>query len=129
MVHEAVQEVTEQHCTKRSDSLLGKHGKELKAILPGSASWGSLRKVWMCGWTQKRQGDIRLIIQCRDLWKDISLGESRQQARSASHRDDAPYTPSMGGGGTRYIDARIVTWISVSVVLRTATPSSNSKVL
>jgi hypothetical protein len=25
MVHAAVQEVTEQHCTKRSDSLLGKH--------------------------------------------------------------------------------------------------------
>jgi hypothetical protein len=25
MVHEAVPEVTEQHCTKCSDSLLGKH--------------------------------------------------------------------------------------------------------
>jgi hypothetical protein len=77
----------------------------------------------------KCQGDIRLIIQCRDLWKDISLGEPRQQSRSASHGDDAPYAPSMGGGGTRYIGVRIVTWVSVSVVLRTATPSSNSKVL
>jgi hypothetical protein len=46
--------------------------------------------------------------------------------KSASHRDDVPCAPSMGGGGTRYIGARIVTWVSVSIVLRTTTPSSNS---
>jgi hypothetical protein len=62
------------------------------------------------------------------LVENISLGESRQQARSASHRD-APYAPSMGEGGTRYIGVRIVTWVSVSIVLRTTTPSSNSNVL
>jgi hypothetical protein len=76
--------------------------------------------VWL---NTKCQSDIRLIIQCRDWWKDISLGESRQQARSASHRDDAPYAPSMGGGGTQYIGARNVTWVSVSIVLRTTAPS------
>jgi hypothetical protein len=81
--------------------------------------------VWL---NTKCQGDIRLIIQCRDLWKDISLGEFRQQARSASHRD-APCAPSMGGGKTRYIGAKSVTWVSVLIVLRTTTPSSNSKVL
>jgi hypothetical protein len=47
----------------------------------------------------------------------------------SSHRDDAPYAPSMGEGGTWYIGARIVTWVSVSIVLRTTTPSSNSNML
>jgi hypothetical protein len=35
MVHEAVPEVTEQRCTKRSDSLLGKQGKEVNSYLTG----------------------------------------------------------------------------------------------
>jgi hypothetical protein len=82
--------------------------------------------VWL---NTECQGDIHLIMQCRILWKDISLGESCQQARSASHRDDVPYAASKGGGGTRYIGARIVTWVSVSIALRTAIPSSNSNIL
>jgi hypothetical protein len=35
MVHEDVSEVTEQHCTKCSDSLQGKHGEKLNIYLAG----------------------------------------------------------------------------------------------
>jgi hypothetical protein len=41
-------------------------------------------------------GNIHEMIQCCDLWKDISFGESHPQARSLSHRDDASWAPSMG---------------------------------
>jgi hypothetical protein len=95
-------------------------------ILPGSASGGSLYKVWICVVEHKIPGRHLSDNTLPRHVENISLGESRQQARSVSHRDDAPYTPSMGGGGTRYIGMRIVMWVSV---LRTTTPNSNSKVL